>query len=457
MTRHARPWPVVDALLDSVVSSRLSLLEDPLADEVGVVYASTPVSREQAAPAGRASTDRSQLDRADAVDISVVMPCLNEQRSVGICVAKALEGIRRTGLSGEVVVVDNGSTDDSVAVAVAAGARVVHQSRRGYGNAYRKGFESARGRFLVMGDSDDTYDFSQLDRLVTPLLDGRHDYVLGSRFAGKILPGAMPWSHRYVGNPVLTGLLNRFFKLRSSDAHSGMRAFTRESYRRMNLRCEGMEFASEIVINAARAGLRVTEVPITYHPRTGESKLHSFRDGWRHLRFMLLQAPRYLFVLPGVVMLLLGVAGQAALLPGTLDVGFHRLDVHFSVLFALLAILGYQVVLLGLFAHVYGRSHGFPHRDRWPLAWAERHFSLERGLVTGGLLFVAGFVIDVVVLVDWISRSLGPLNAMRPALFAMTLMVIGVQTAFASFFLSLLRSDAPGRLDIGQESRADGP
>jgi glycosyltransferase involved in cell wall biosynthesis len=386
----------------------------------------------------------------DPPDVSVVMPCLNEERSVGICVRRAWEGLRRTNLTGEVIVCDNGSTDRSVEVATAAGARVVHQTERGYGAAYQRGFEAARGRYIIMGDSDASYDFSELHRLVESLRQGRHDYVLGSRFAGRILPGAMPWSHRYIGNPVLTGILNRFFNLRTSDAHSGMRAFTREAYERMACRTTGMEFASEIVINAAKAGLRVGEVPITYHPRIGDSKLRSMRDGWRHLRFMLLLCPKYLFVIPGIVLLLLGVAGQLALLPGPLPLGFHALDMHFSALFALLSIAGYQVVLFGIFANTYARTHRLEQPNRL-LDWIERDLSLERGLVLGLGLLLAGLVIDAIVLARWIARDLGPLNEMRPALLALTLIVIGLQTIFASFFLGVLRmgvaqgSDAPSR------------
>ena len=372
-----------------------------------------------------------------APDISVVMPCLNEAGSVGTCIEKAWEGIRRTGLTGEVVVSDNGSTDDSVAVASEAGARVVQAPARGYGNAYLKGFAEARGRFIIMGDSDGSYDFTQLDRLIAPLHDG-YDYVLGSRFAGKILPGAMPWTHRYIGNPVLTGVLNRLFKVDSSDAHSGMRAFTREAYRRMDLQSQGMELASEIVINAAKAGLRGTEVPITYHPREGESKLNSMRDGWRHLRFMLLLSPNWLFMGPGIAMFVLGLIGQAVLLPGPLNLGFHALDVHFSALFALLAILGYQTMLFGVFARTclpveQGRS-----ADRLP-RWFERNYSLERGLISGGLMFLVGFVIDAAVFVHWLRQGLGPINSLRPALLAMTLMMVGAQTGFAAFFLGLFR------------------
>ncbi len=374
---------------------------------------------------------------ADTIDISVVMPCLNEERSVGICVTKALEGIRRSGLRGEVVVADNGSSDNSVAVAEAAGARVVHQPERGYGNAYLKGFSEARGHYLVMGDSDDTYDFTQLDQLVEPLTRG-YDYVLGSRFGGKIQKGAMTFSHRYIGNPVLTGVLNRFFGLRSSDAHSGMRAFTADAYRKMGLRCEGMEFASEIVIKAARAGLKVTEVPIVYHPRVGETKLNTFRDGWRHLRFMLLLCPQWLFIVPGLLLFAIGMIGQTVLLQGTVSVASHSLNIHFSALFALLAILGSQAVTFGVFARTYAASLGLESHGRLQ-RWVGEDFTLERGLVTGGIFFLFGFGIDVYVLVDWIRHSVGPLDAMRPALYAMTFMVLGVQVVFGSFFLSLFR------------------
>ena len=376
-----------------------------------------------------------------APDISVVMPCLNEAGSVGACIEKAWEGIRRTGLSGEVVISDNGSTDDSVAIATAAGARVVRQPARGYGNAYLKGFAEARGRFIIMGDSDGSYDFTQIDRLIAPLREG-YDYVLGSRFAGQILPGAMPWLHRYVGNPVLTAVLNRLFKVDSSDAHSGMRAFTSDAYRRMALQSEGMELASEIVINASKAGLRGTEVPITYHPRSGESKLRSMRDGWRHLRYMLLRSPNWLFVGPGIAMFVLGLLGQAVLLPGPLNLGFHAFDVHASVLFALLATLGYQTLLFGVFAHTCRPPEGADTDDRLQ-RWFERNYSLERGLISGGILFLVGFAIDAVVLVHWLQKGLGPINSLRPALLAMTLMMVGAQTGFAAFFLSLFRVNRP--------------
>ena len=376
--------------------------------------------------------------KARNIDISVVMPCLNEEASVGICVGKALDGIARTGLRGEVVVCDNGSSDDSVMVAEKAGARVVHQPNRGYGNAYLKGFAESLGRIVVMGDSDDTYDFREVPALVEPLLTGEADYVLGSRFGGEILEGAMSFSHRYIGNPILTGVLNRFFGLKSSDAHSGMRAFTREALDRMRLRCEGMEFASEIVVKAARAGLRVAEVPITYHPRVGESKLQGIRDAWRHMRFMLILSPKWLFVYPGLVMFLLGFVGQSALLPGSLWLGNRAIGVHVSILFSMLTLVGTQALVFGAFSRAYGKSLGLESNSRLS-DWVERDFSLERGLVIGGVFVAAGAFVDLSILLDWINRSMGALDAIRPAIFATTFVVMGMQILFASFFLSIFR------------------
>src|SRR5215470_17704518 len=227
--------------------------------------------------------------------VSVVMPCLNEADGVGKCVEKARRALGEMGVHGEVVVVDDGSAE----IAARAGARVIHEPRRGYGSAYLRGFAEARGRYLVMGDADDTYDFSRIADFIAPLEAGGCDMVMGTRLRGTILPGAMPWSHRWIGNPILSGMLKLLYHTRISDSHCGMRAFTRDAYERMNLRTTGMEFASEIVVNSLRARLRIHELPITYHPRIGESKLSGFRDAWRHVRFMLMYAPSYLFQLPG--------------------------------------------------------------------------------------------------------------------------------------------------------------
>ena len=379
----------------------------------------------------------------DAVlDVSVVMPCLNEAASVARCVAQARAALERSGLSGEVVVADNGSEDGSPALAAAAGARVVHATTRGYGAAYLAGLKAARGHYLVLGDADGSYDFADVPAFVAELREG-HDLVLGSRFAGQILPGAMPWLHRYVGNPVLTGILGLFFGQRVSDAHCGMRALTRDALDRMRLRTSGMEFASEMIAMASRQGLTVGEIPITYHPREGESKLRSFRDGWRHLRFMLLLSPTPVFLVPGLAAIALGLAGILALLPGPIRVGALSFDFHFMFVASALAILGVQLVVLGLAAKTWARSEELVRGDRW-LWFLDRWFTLERGLLLGLGVLAAGVGINAKILVDWLRAGRGELFAVRPALAGLTLLVVGAQLAFGSFFISVIRDDARG-------------
>jgi glycosyltransferase involved in cell wall biosynthesis len=407
------------------------------------------MEKELTLPLGAAQSAARERPAASAPDpegqeivVSVVMPCLNEERTIGACVTKALEGIRRTGLPGEVVVSDNGSTDRSVEIATELGARVVHQPARGYGNAYRKGFEEARGKYIVMGDSDDTYDFTEISQLIEKLREG-NDYVLGSRFKGTIMPGAMPWLNRYIGNPALTALLNFLFGLKSSDAHSGLRAFTKDAYRRMRLRTTGMEFASEMVINAARAKLTVAEVPITYYPRESESKLRRFRDGWRHVRFMLLYSPDHLFLVPGLVLMVVGLLSMLWLLGGAHIVSGHFVDYHFMFVASLLTIVGFQVLLTGFYAKAYAFTHRFAPDDRM-IQLFYRYFSLEAWLVVGFLVFLVGLAIDAGIFVTWIQHNFRNLFAVREALLALTLMVIGLQLVFSSFLLSILNIHSEG-------------
>lgn len=376
---------------------------------------------------------------APAPQVSVIMPCLNEAATVGRCVAKARAALEGAGLDGEVVVADNGSDDGSPVLAAEAGARVVSAPTRGYGAAYLAGLEVARGRCLVLGDADDTYDFGAVPEFVAALEAGS-DVVLGSRFRGKILPGAMPWLHRYVGNPVLSGLLSLFFGRRISDAHCGLRALTREASDRMRLKSSGMEFASEMVALALRLGLTVTEIPITYYPRGGRSKLRSFRDGWRHLRFMLLLSPTPLFLVPGLAALGVGLLGLFALLPGQLRVGAFALDYHFMFVASAAAILGLQLVVLGLAAKTYARGELAIAGDRW-LGLLDRHFTLERGLLVGLGLAAAGLGINAWILVSWLGSGRGQLFAVRPALLGLSLVVLGAQAVFGSFFISVLRDD----------------
>jgi glycosyltransferase involved in cell wall biosynthesis len=376
------------------------------------------------------------LPENNPVEVSLVMPCLNEEQTIGACIEKAIEGFRRLSLRGEIIVCDNGSTDRSVAIATGLGARVVHERRRGYGSAYMRAIAEASADLIIMGDSDDTYDFTDLEPFLAPLRAG-YDLVMGSRFTGKILPGAMTFSHRYIGNPVLSGILRAFYGVSVSDAHCGMRSFTKHAYARMGLQTTGMEFASEMVINAGRAQLKIQEVPITYYPRVGESKLETWRDGWRHLRFMLLYSPTHLFLLPGLILLVPGLLLLLFELPGPLYIGGRGFYVHFMILGSMLTVLGYQVLTLGMYAKSYALSIGVLKQDR-TLAKIAPHYSLERGLKLGGVLFLIGFLIDAWILIQWISTQFGGLDAVRPALFASTLMIVGAQTMFSSFFLSLL-------------------
>ena len=372
------------------------------------------------------------------VEISIVLPCLNEEEAIGGCIDTIKAIIVAQRLNAEILVVDNASTDRSAEIAREHGARVVAQPMRGYGNAYLKGFAEARGRYIVMADADNTYDFHEIEAFIAPLKEG-YDLVMGNRFTGQMAPGAMSWSHRYIGNPILSGLLNLFFHTGIRDAHCGMRAFTKTAYERMHLRTGGMEFASEMVINAAKAGLKIAERPIAYHPRIGESKLHTLRDGWRHLRFMLLYSPTHLFLLPGALLTFFGLLALTLLLPGPFPLFGHDWDVHAMVLACLVTLVGYQVVSLGLCARFFSLTeHLDGERDRL-LQWLNRAVTLERGLALGGSVTLVGLLVDGYVFTQWLAVHMGPLNEIRPAIYATTLIALGVQTMFGAFFLSLLR------------------
>ena len=372
----------------------------------------------------------------DHPEVSVVLPCLNEAKTVGRCVEKAVRAFEASGLRGEVVVSDNGSTDGSQEIAARAGARVVHAAHRGYGYAYLHGIAEAHAPIIVMADSDDTYDLAEVPRLVAKVREG-YDLVLASRLRGTILPGAMPWLHRYVGNPVLTGLLNLLFGLRVSDAHTGMRAFTRGAYDRLNLRTTGMEFASEMIVTAAQVRLRIAETPITYHPRAGESKLDTWRDGWRHLRYLLLRSPTALFILPGVLMMFLGWLPLVVLAPGPLTFGEFFFDFHYMIVGSALALLGLQALLLGLQGKSYLAARGLDRRDAM-IDWFQAHVTLERCLLVGSLLTVIGLGIGINIVIVWVRHNFANINELRSGLLALTLGVSGTQIMFSSLFLSLL-------------------
>lgn len=380
---------------------------------------------------------------ADEIEISIVMPCLNEIETIAICIEKARRVLGQNGYPGEVIVSDNGSTDGSIEAAERAGAWVVHQPLSGYGSACLKGFEEARGRYILMADSDNTYDFADMPRFMALLREG-WEVVMGNRFRGHILPGAMPWHHRYIGNPVLSGLLNLFFNSGIGDAHCGMRAFTAEAWKRMRLQTTGMEFASEMVINAAKARLKITEVPITYYPRAGESKLNSFRDGWRHLRFMLMYSPTHLYLWPGFVMMGLGLGLEFLLAFGPLQLGQFRFGFHWMFVGALLAILGFQVVNLGFFARVFSLSSHIDESRDSAVRFFTQHFRMETGILAGLVTLTAGLVPFFSLLGDWLSMGeLAPsatqsFQTIRLSIVALTLVILGAQTIFASFFISMM-------------------
>jgi glycosyltransferase involved in cell wall biosynthesis len=369
----------------------------------------------------------------ETLTVSVVIPCLNEADNIARCVSSARTAIDHSGLDGEVVVADNGSHDGSAELAEAAGARVVHEPRRGYGSAYLAGFNAAYGKYIVMADADLTYDFGEIPKFVEHL-DAGADLVMGDRM-DNIHPGAMPWLHRYVGNPLLTGLLNLFFRTGVSDAHCGMRAVRREVLPKLDLRTVGMEFASEMVIRASKENLDIRQFPIEYHPRGGESKLSSFRDGWRHLRFLLVHSPTHLFVVPGALMAALGALIGATVM-FQINLFGRGWSLHALIGGSLLVVVGIQVLALGLCAHAYG-TYFMAERDPWFDRMRAR-FRLEHGLMLGGSVLAVGAVLGVVIIVKWADRGFGQLSEERLAIVAATLVIVGIQIFFSSFLLSIL-------------------
>jgi len=365
--------------------------------------------------------------------VSVVIPCLNEEENIERCVLSALAALRTGGLEGEVLVVDNDSDDRSAELAERAGARVILEPRRGYGSAYLAGFAAAKGAYIVMADADLTYDFNEIPRFVAALEEGA-ELVMGDRM-DNIQPGAMPWLHRYIGNPILTGLLNLFFRTGIKDAHCGMRALRRDVLPRLDLRTTGMEFASEMVIRASKEHLRIEEFPIEYHPRGGESKLSSFRDGWRHLRFLLVHSPTYLFVVPGAI--LAGLGTVIVLLVGSgLSLFGRSWGIHALIGGALLMVVGTQILALGLCAHAYG-TYFMKERDPW-FDWLRARLRLEHGLLLGGAFVLVGLALGGVIVGTWISHGFGSLGKEFMAVLAATLIIVGIQIFFSSFLLSIL-------------------
>jgi glycosyltransferase involved in cell wall biosynthesis len=365
--------------------------------------------------------------------VSVVIPCLNEEENIEACVVAALDAMRDAGIAGEVVVADNASEDRSAELAILAGARVVSEPRRGYGSAYLAGFGAARGKYIVMGDADLTYDFNEIPNFVRELDDGAQ-LVMGDRM-DNIQPGAMHWLNRYIGNPVLSGTLNLFFKTGIRDAHCGMRAVRRDVLPQLDLRTTGMEFASEMVIRASKEKLDIREFPIHYHPRGGETKLSRVRDGWRHLRFLLVHSPTHLFLIPGAFIGLVG-AIVAIISLAQIDVLGRQWQLHTMIASSLLMIVGAQIISLGLCAHAYG-TYFMGEKDPWFDRMRQR-FRLEDGLVLGTAVSGIGLLAAAVIIGRWIADGAGALSEERLAILAATLIIIGVQVFFSSFLLSIL-------------------
>ncbi len=379
---------------------------------------------------------------ASSTEVSVVMPCLNEAETLATCITKAQRAFREHGIKGEVIVADNGSTDGSREIAKGLGARVVPVEARGYGSALQGGIAAAQGDYVIMGDSDDSYDFSTIQPFIAKLREG-YDLVMGNRFRGGIMPGAMPWKHAWIGNPVLSWIGRLFFRCPVGDFHCGLRGFSKAAYERMQLQTTGMEFASEIVIKSTLLRMRITEVPIILH-KDGRSRpphLRSWRDGWRHLRFMLLFSPRWLFLIPGSICFVLGLALSLWLLGGARQVGPVVLDVATLLVASFVCLLGYQLVIFAVFTKIFAITEGLHPPNTNLKRRAIRWLNLEIGVVLGLALTFAGLACFGFAISSWQATSFGSLDPraiIRQVTPAMALLMLGVQTIFASFFLSIL-------------------
>jgi len=378
---------------------------------------------------------------AYACELTILMPCLNEAETIAMCVRKAKHYLESRGIAGEIVVADNGSGDGSQAIAFSLGARVVTVQQRGYGAALIEGIAAARGEFVIMGDADDSYDFSALDPFVEKLRQGS-DLVMGNRFVGGIEPGAMPFLHKYLGNPVLSGLGRLFFHAPVGDFHCGLRGFRRDAIIDLGLCTTGMEFASEMVVKATLQGLRIAEAPTTLSldGRSREPHLRSWRDGWRHLRFLLLFSPRWLFFYPGTALMLVGLATMLWLLPGPQRIGNVTLDIHTLAYSAAAIICGFQALVFSIFAKTYAVKAGLMPEDP-RIARLAAAFSLETGIVAGIVILVAGLGVSAYAVDFWGRTSfegLDPVVSMRFVLPGVTAIVVGIEFVFSSFFLSVL-------------------
>ncbi|MGH8220858.1 MAG: glycosyltransferase family 2 protein [Steroidobacteraceae bacterium] len=385
--------------------------------------------------------DHRMAHHPNPLELTILMPCLDEAETVATCVRKARQFLERAGLRGEVLVADNGSSDGSPELASTAGARVVRVTERGYGSALMGGVRAAAGRFIVMADADDSYDFARLDGLLEALRAG-NALVVGNRFRGGIKAGAMPWLHRVVGNPLLSFAGRLFFSAGISDFHCGLRGFNRAAMLELGLRSPGMEFASEMIVKAALAGWRIAEVPITLGPagRSRKPHLRTWRDGWRHLRFLLMMSPRWLMLYPGTALIALGTAGELAILHGPVVIHGIGFDIHTMLYAGAATVLGFQLVLFSLVARTVGVLKNLLPMTR-SLSRFLRIFTLERGIATGFVLCASGLILAIYSVEAWAHAKLGaldPATMMRVAIPSVTLMLAGAETTFASFLLEFI-------------------
>ena len=364
--------------------------------------------------------------------VSIIIPCMNEEKTIGICIQKVLSALKRENMEGEIIVADS-STDNSREIAKNLGAKIVIVEKKGYGNAYMEGVSHAQGKYLFFADADNTYDFDDIPKFLKPLIDNRADFVIGTRLKGDIKKGSMPWLHRYIGNPILTGILNWLFNTKISDAHCGMRAIAEDAYEKLNIQSQGMEFASEMIIEAARKRLRISEIPIAYYPRETPSKLHSWGDGWRHLRFMMLYNPTPFFYIPGILLFIFGIFMTVGLAARS-DMEIIR--IHSFILGSVVTIVGLQILVTGGYMNVYGIIQGKIDKKGLTAKIMDYH-SLEAGLVIGIILFTSGMILGASVVYKWISSGFGSLSEIKSVIVSMILVAVGVQMALFSLIVSV--------------------
>ena len=364
--------------------------------------------------------------------VSIIIPCMNEEKTIGICIKKALSTLVQEGLEGEIIISDN-STDNSRYIAEKLGAKIVVPESKGYGNAFQEGFRHAKGKYILLADADDTYDLREMLKFLKPLMANEADIVMGTRIKGIIKKNSMPWLHRYIGNPILTSTLNELFKTKLSDAHCGMRSITREAYDKLDIKSDGMEFASEMIIEGARKKLRITEVPITYYPRQTPSKLHSWGDGWRHLRFMMLYNPTPFLSIPGFLISFLGIFMTVTL---SFRGDVETTSLHSFILGSMLLIIGAQMIATGVYMKVYGIVHNRIDKTGITAKLLDYH-SLELGLFFGIFLFFAGLVRGSGVIIQWFNSGYGSLSEVGTAVTSMTMAALGIQVIFLALIISI--------------------